>query len=71
MFLFLGQDTNDSVIFRDSYSAEDEKLVMELFQRLYRGAAGGGLRRISRRRAQSEEEMLGDIEVFFAKHLAK
>ena len=34
LFLFLGaEDTNDSVIFRDSYELEDEKLIFDLFGR--------------------------------------
>jgi dienelactone hydrolase len=49
LFLFMGdKDGNDSVVFRDSYDDEDEKLVLELFgktpverwpaaERLYRG----------------------------------
>jgi len=32
LFLFLGdEDTNDSVIYRDSYEVEDEKLIFDLF----------------------------------------
>jgi hypothetical protein len=34
LFLFLGEkDSNDSVIYRDSYDEEDEKLIMTLFGR--------------------------------------
>ena len=32
LFLFMGdEDTNDSVVFRDSYEMEDEKLIFDLF----------------------------------------
>lgn len=32
LFLFMGdEDTNDSVVYRDSYEAEDEKLIFDLF----------------------------------------
>ncbi len=82
LFLFLGaEDTNDSVIFRDSYELEDEKLIFDLFgktlverwvttQTIY----GANLLEATLKLYPKvghiiSKEMWNDIKAFFSKHL--
>lgn len=84
MFLFMGdQDTNDSVIFRDSYSKSDEELIGELFgktpvsrwpfaERLYREALPRAIFKEYRGVGHKvTKQMFADVQAFFAKELGK
>lgn len=82
MFLFLGaEDTNDSVIFRDSYELEDEKLIFDLFgktlierwgftQEIYTGNLPEATLKLYPKVGHTlSKEMWDDIMPFFSKHL--
>ena len=82
IFLFLGaEDTNDSVIFRDSFESEDEKLIMDLFgktlierwaftEEFYRASLPKVILKVYPRVGHSlSKEMWDDIKGFFTKHL--
>lgn len=82
LFLFLGaEDTNDSVIFRDGYEGEDEKLIFELFGRtpaerwastqvIYGENLPGATLKLYPKVGHSlSREMWTDIMAFFSKHL--
>jgi pimeloyl-ACP methyl ester carboxylesterase len=84
MFLFMGdQDTNDSVIFRDSYSKSDENLIGELFgktpvsrwpfaERLYREVLPRAIfKEYPGVGHKVTKQMLADVQAFFASELAK
>ena len=82
LFLFLGaEDTNDSVIFRDSYELEDEKLIFNLFgktlierwaftQEIYSANLRGATLALYPKVGHTlTKEMWDDIKAFFSKHL--
>ena len=82
LFLFLGaEDTNDSVIFRDSYELEDEKLIIDLFgktlierwaftQEIYGANFPEATLKLYPKVGHSlSKEMWDDIKAFFSKHL--
>jgi dienelactone hydrolase len=82
LFLFLGaEDSNDSVIFRDSYELEDEKLIFDLFgktlierwaftEKFYRATLPGAVLKTYPKVGHSlSKEMWDDIKAFFTKHL--
>ncbi|MBV8859167.1 MAG: hypothetical protein JOZ02_19700 [Acidobacteria bacterium] len=82
LFLFLGaEDTNDSVIFRDSYEVEDEELIIALFgrtlierwaftQEMYGENLPAATLKLYPEVGHSvSKEMWGDIKAFFSKHL--
>lgn len=81
MLVYLGdQDDNDSVVFRDGYEDEDEKLIFELFgktpverwEKIKKIYADQGLRAEFRLYPNVKhtvtKEIIGDIKAFFAKH---
>jgi dienelactone hydrolase len=82
LFLFLGaEDTNDSVVFRDSYELEDEKLIFDLFgkalierwaftQEIYGVNLPEATLKVYPKVGHSlSKEMWDDIKAFFSKHL--
>ncbi len=82
LFLFLGdEDTNDSVIFRDSYELEDEKLILDMFgkslverwaftQEIYGSSLPEATLKLYPKVGHSLSlEMWDDIKAFFTKHL--
>jgi dienelactone hydrolase len=81
LFVFMGdKDTNDSVVFRDSYEEEDEKLLGELFgktpvarwpaaERLYRDALPQAVFKLyPGAEHKVTKEMLDDLLAFLAQH---
>jgi dienelactone hydrolase len=83
LFIFTGdQDDNDSLVFRDGYETEDEKLVFELFGKtpVERWEISKSLYKENNLNAEFKlypnvkhtvtKEMLGDILAFFSKHIA-
>jgi dienelactone hydrolase len=82
LFLFLGaEDMNDSVIYRDSYELEDEKLIFDLFgktlverwartQAIYEFNLPKATLKLYPKVGHSiSKEMWDDIKAFFTKHL--
>jgi len=84
LFLFLGdKDTNDSVIFRDSYEKEDEELIFNLFgktlverwtttESLYKANLPQATLKLYAEGEHSlSKEMWQDITAFFSKNLSR
>jgi dienelactone hydrolase len=82
LFVFLGdEDTNDSVIFRDSYELEDEKLIFELFgktlierwaytKEIYGANLPGATLKLYPKVGHTvTKEMWDEIKAFFSSHL--
>ena len=82
LFLFLGdEDSNDAVIFRDSYELEDERLIFDLFgktlnerwaftQEIYGASLPAATLKLYPEVGHSlSKEMWDDIKAFFFKHL--
>ena len=84
LLVFMGdQDTNDSVVFRDSYDAEDERLIVSAFgkapadrwpaaERLYKEALPRATFKLYPGAAHRiTPEMAADVRAFFDQHLGK
>ena len=82
VFLFMGaEDTNDSVIYRDSYDQEDQDLIFELFgktlmerwpvtEAIYRESLPAATLKLYSNVGHSvTKEIWNDITAFFSKHL--
>ena len=84
LFVFMGdRDTNDSVVFRDSYDEPDEKLIADLFgktpverwpaaERLYKEVLPQATFKLYPGAAHRiTPEMAADVRAFFERHLGR
>lgn len=82
LFLFMGdEDTNDSVVFRDSYDDEDEKMILGLFGKTlierwqttqimyWENLPEATLKLYPKFEHSWSKEMWSDVTTFFSKHL--